>query len=125
VTKNDHAYAVAYSDFPKGRITSEKIDVVLDAVQDAEVKSLNGKILSQVSDTINGFPARRYACSSSVKGEKAICHVALCIVGDRLYEASAIVANTATVTAKDREKFFSSFAVWQARETPRRQVEPK
>jgi len=97
---------VAYTDIPKPLLAADNADGFFDGVRDEFIKDAGGKLASESSLSLDGYPGREIKVHL-FRGE---LRLRLFLVGDRLYIVS--LTNLDKVSESDAEtpnKFFGSF----------------
>ena len=108
VTHGDFTYLMVYNDFPRRLISSSDSRVMLDGARDGAVESLSGRLLSEHSISINGYPGRELRIKVSDGPYTSIAQVRIYLVGNRLYQIYAIAPET-RASSPDMTKFLDSF----------------
>jgi FimV-like protein len=108
VTHGDFTYIMVYNDFPQRLINSSDSRAMLNGARDGAVESLGGRLLSENSISINGFPGRELKVKVSEGPYTSVAQVRIYLVRNRLYQIYAI-APEARASSPDVKKFLDSF----------------
>jgi hypothetical protein len=110
VERNARGYLACYSDYPKGSVTEDNVQKVLDGAVDGCVKGLKGKLLSDEKAALGKekHPGRELLIALPAGGlrYRARCY----LVGDRLYQVVVIGAED-FVKGKAAGAFLDSFSL--------------
>ncbi len=113
------AYLVMYNDYPAGLLGKSKPEKLLTAGRDGAMKSAQGAALvSDAPARLAGYPGRDFTFTALVSGKKAHIWNRMFLVKDRLYQVRIVAMDDAPLAAADREKFFASFQLADAKDEP-------
>ncbi|NTW99209.1 MAG: hypothetical protein HGB35_04635 [Geobacteraceae bacterium] len=104
--QKESAYVVTYSDFPVAVNQTVDSKAVLDSSRDGAVASFQGKLLTETSISIDGFPGRDLKIESP-DGLHTV-RLRIFLVKNRLYQVM-IVTTKERVDLKDNFKYLDSF----------------
>lgn len=94
--RKDVAYMVGYSDYPDTVVQKNNPDAILEAARNGAVANVQGKLLSELMVSLNGYPGRELKIEPA--GGKGTIKAKIFMVGNRLYQVMVVTP---------REKAFS------------------
>jgi hypothetical protein len=100
-------YIASYSDYPQNVLTSDP-QAVLDAFRNSAVTSVDGKLLSERSISINGYLGRELKIKIADDSDTAIVRLRIYLVGNRLYYIYTLALEE-RASSSSIDKFLNSF----------------
>jgi hypothetical protein len=104
------AYMASYSDLPSAPADQSQVIRTLDEVRNGQLKKAKGKLLNEITISLDGNPGRELKIETAV----GPMIVRIFLVNRRLYQVLAVIPETAAGTeavVRDTAKFLSSFKV--------------
>jgi hypothetical protein len=101
-------YIVSYSDYPQNVLSASNPRAILDSFSDSAVTSIEGKLLSERSTSLNGYLGRELKIKIADDSGTAIAQIRIYLVGNRLYYIYTL-APEERATSPSVGKFLNSF----------------
>lgn len=98
-------YDILFNDYPKAGVSRVPPHKLLDSARDGLLYQTKGKLVSEKSITVTGFPGRD---QEIISGDGTHYRIRLVWVDNRLYQ---IMAVTPGQPRPDAQKFFDSFQI--------------
>lgn len=105
VEQENDVYGVSYSDYPETVVQASTPDVILEGACHGMVAGIGGKLLTESTMSLNGYPGRELIIE--VAGGKGIVQARIFLVGHRLYQVMVVTS------LEDVKKFLDSFVVFE------------
>jgi hypothetical protein len=78
-------YIVSYGDYPQNALSAGNPQAILDSFGDGAVTSIEGKLLSKRSISLDGYLGRELKIKIADDSDTAIAQIRIYLVGNRLY----------------------------------------
>ncbi len=107
---NDAAYIVTYTDFAPDQVTAANVKAILSAARDGGIKNVKGKLVSETSISVSGYPSRDVIASLPLDNNVGGTHFRLVLAKSRLYSV-IFVGPGDSATRASVDVFLKSFQV--------------
>ncbi|MBN1811315.1 MAG: hypothetical protein JXA14_05735 [Anaerolineae bacterium] len=101
-------YIVSYSDYPQNVLSAGDPQAILDSFSDSAVTSIEGKLLSERSISLDGYLGRELKIKIADDSDTAIAQIRIYLVGNRLYYIYTL-APEERASSPSVDKFLNSF----------------
>jgi hypothetical protein len=104
--QKDIAYLVGYSDYPEIAVQKTNPEAILEGARNGAVASAQGKLLSELIISLNGYPGRELKIEPA--GGEGTINTNMFVVDNRLYQVM-VVTPKEKAFSKHVGKFLDSF----------------
>jgi len=100
-------YAVMYGDYPGSALSGLTSEQMLDNARNGAIENVQGKLLSEISISKNGYPGREI----TVKAEPNMVLTAQIILKDNRFYQLVVITPSDKLFTSQRKEFFDSFKI--------------
>jgi hypothetical protein len=101
-------YIVSYSDYPQNVLSTGDPQAILDSFSDSAVTSIEGRLLSERSISLNGYLGRELKIKIADDPDTTIAQIRIYLVGNRLYYIYTLAPED-RASSPSVDRFLNSF----------------